>query len=307
MLVHQPVTYSYARYLSSKRTVDDRALNKDVVRRLEAVARQRSPLNVLEVGAGLGTMLARGLEWGLIQRASYALLDVDEGLLKDARAWLLQWARAQGFELELGSDALRIRRGATIDVSVSFVRTELGHYLAGGPARAPADLLIANAFLDLVDVPTLLPQLLALVAPGGVYWFSVNYDGETIFQPEHDCDARFMGVYHRSMDERVRFGRPAGSSKTGRLLFGQLRENGASVIAAGASDWIVFAQGGSYEADEGYFLHHIIYTIDEELKQHQEIDPTALAEWVARRHDQINRGQLCYIAHQIDFVGHARV
>jgi hypothetical protein len=47
---------------------------------------------VLEVGAGLGTMLARLIEWKLFARAEYVLLDVDPQLLQDASGWLRGWA-----------------------------------------------------------------------------------------------------------------------------------------------------------------------------------------------------------------------
>jgi SAM-dependent methyltransferase len=298
-----PAEYTYARYLSSKRSVDDRALNKDVVRQLEIAVKERAQLNVLELGAGLGTMLARLVDWGVIRHASYTLLDVEARLLDDARDWLAEWATSKGFEVKVDAGDLRIRREQEVDLEVSFSCAELGHYLEGNPSMQPVDLLIANAFLDLVDVPTLLPHMLRLLAPGGLYWFTINYDGETIFQPAHEHDQQFMRVYNRSMDERLRFGRAAGSSRTGRLLFGALAKSGASVSAAGASDWIAYGQGGRYEADEAYFLHHIIYTIDEELKRHAEIAAGALADWVALRHKQIECGELLYIAHQVDLFG----
>ena len=69
-------------------------------------------------------------------------------------------------------------------------------------------MLIANAVLDLVDVPAILPGLLRLLVPGGVYWFTINYDGESIFAPGHPHDDQVLQAYHRDMDERVRYGRP---------------------------------------------------------------------------------------------------
>ena len=50
-------------------------------------------------------------------------------------------------------------------------------------SRVPADVLIANAGLDLVDVPAILPGMSWLLVPGGVDWFTMNYDGESIFVP----------------------------------------------------------------------------------------------------------------------------
>ena len=65
-----------------------------------------------------------------------------------------------------------------------LVHAELGGYLEAAHG-ALADVLIANAVLDLVDVPAVLPGLLRLLVPGGVYWFTINYDGESIFEPGH--------------------------------------------------------------------------------------------------------------------------
>jgi hypothetical protein len=33
------------------------------------------------------------------------------------------------------------------------------------------------------------------------------------------------------------------------------------VLAAGSSDWVVFAPANGHPADEGYFLHDIVHTI----------------------------------------------
>lgn len=299
--------YSDARYLSSKRTVDDRALNKQVLDQLrrELGSLDVQTVKILEVGAGLGTMAARLVDWGYIRRASYVLVDQDRQLLVAAREWLASWAAERGFRTEPRAMSLAISGEGALDLTVSFVAEELEKYLDTAQKGA-FDLLIANAFLDLVDVPRVLPHLLGLLDPQGAYWVSINYDGDTIFCPEHEHDEAFMRVYNRSMDERVRFGVPAGSSKTGRALFGHLRAAGASIAAAGASDWIVFGQNGQYPADERYFLHHIIHTIDAELRKHPEVARHSLSEWVALRRQQIERGDLVYIAHQLDFVGRAR-
>src|SRR5204863_2669880 len=103
---------------------------------------------------------------------------------------------------------------------------------------------------------------------------------------------RFAEIYHRSMDERVRHGRKAGDSKTGRHLFGHLTASGATILAAGSSDWVVHSDGTRYEADEAYFLHHIIYTLESELLQHAELDPSAVRQWALDRHGLIERAEL---------------
>ncbi len=291
--------YPYDRYLTAKRTVDDRALNRPV---LAEVGRLIPPApRVVEVGAGLGTMVARLLEWGILDRGDYTLLDVDGGLLRDSRRWLAGWAAGRGLPVESSPDGLRI--GA---LRVRLVQAELGAHLDTRPADA-VDLLIAHAVLDVVDVPTVLPGLLRLLTPGGVYWFTINFDGETIFQPDHPADQLIMTAYHRHMDRRVRYGRPAGESRTGRHLFGQLRTAGSPALAAGSSDWVVHpGPDGRYPADEKVFLDCILRTIADALAEPDaRLDPTVLADWLAVRRDQLAAGELIYLAHQLDLAGRA--
>jgi hypothetical protein len=292
------MTSDYARYLAAKATVDDRALNRRVLAELCRLMPAGAP-QVLEVGAGLGTMVARLLDWGAVGAGEYILLDADRQLLACSRRWLLDWAAARGLRSDLLPDGLRVD-----DLRVRLVHAELGSYLEAGHG-ALADVLIANAVLDLVDVPTILPGLLRLLVPGGAYWFTINYDGESIFEPGHPHDELIMQAYHRDMDERFRYGRPAGESRTGRRLFHYLRAAGAPALAAGSSDWVVSAgPDGNYPGDEAYFLRSILNTIQNALANRWDrVEPAVLADWLAERGWQLAAGELVYIAHQLDFMG----
>ena len=292
------MTSGYARYLAAKTTVDDRALNQHVLAELRRLMPAGGP-RVLEVGAGLGTMVARLMDWGVAGTGEYILLDADRQLLDDSRRWLRDWAAARDLRSDLLPDGLRVG-----DLRVRLEHAELGGYLEAEHG-ALADVLIANAVLDLVDVPAILPGLLRLLVPGGVYWFTINYDGESIFAPGHPHDDQVLRAYHRDMDERVRYGRPAGESRTGRRLFHYLRAAGAPALAAGASDWVVSAgPDGSYPGDEAYFLRSILGTIQNALRSRPDrVEPADLADWLAVRGRQLAAGELVYIAHQLDFVG----
>jgi SAM-dependent methyltransferase len=292
------VTFDYARYLAAKTTVDDRALNRHVLAELRRLMPAGAP-RVLEVGAGLGTMVGRLMDWGAVGAGEYILLDADRQLLDCSRQWLCDWAATRGLRSGLLPDGVRVG-----DVRVRLVHAELGGYLAAAHGE-PADVLIANAVLDLVDVPAVLPGLLRLLVPGGVYWFTINYDGESIFAPGHPHDGKIMRAYHRDMDERFRHGRRAGESRTGRHLFHHLRAAGAPPLAAGSSDWVVCAgPDGNYPGDEAYFLGSILTTIRGALRNRQDrVEPADLARWLAERGRQLAAGELVYIAHQLDFVG----
>jgi SAM-dependent methyltransferase len=293
-----PMAFDYARYLAAKTTVDDRALNRHVLAELRRLMPASAP-QVLEVGAGLGTMVARLMDWGVVRAGEYILLDADRRLLDCSRRWLRDWAAARDLRSDVLPDGLQVG-----DLRVRPVHAELGGYLEAARGALP-DVLIANAVLDLVDVPAVLPGLLRLLAPGGVYWFTINYDGESIFAPGHPHDDQVMRAYHRDMDERVRYGRPAGDSRTGRRLFYYLRAAGAPALAAGSSDWVVSAgPDGKYPDDEAYFLRSILDTIQNALWSRQDwVNPADLAGWLAERGRQLAAGELVYIAHQLDFVG----
>jgi SAM-dependent methyltransferase len=297
------MTSGYARYLAAKTTVDDRALNRHVLAELRRLMPAGTP-RVLEIGAGLGTMVARLTDWGVVRAGEYILLDADRPLLDDSRRWLRDWAAARGLRSDPRPDGLQVG-----DLRVRLEHAELGGYLeaAHGAHGGPADVLIANAVLDLVDVPAVLPGLLRLLAPGGVYWFTINYDGESIFEPGHPHDEQIMRAYHRDMDERIRYGRPAGDSRTGRRLFHHLRAAGAPALAAGSSDWVVSAgPDGNYPGDEAYFLRSILSTIENALRSRPDrVEPADLAGWLAVRGRQLAAGELVYIAHQLDFAGRA--
>jgi hypothetical protein len=290
--------FDYARFLAAKTTVDDRPLNRQVLAELCRLMPAGAP-RVLEVGAGLGTMVARLVDWGLINAGEYTLLDVDRQLLDDSRRWLCDWAAARGVRSDPLPDGLRVG-----DLRVRLVQAELGSYLEAGH-RASADVLIANAVLDLVDVPAVLPGLLRLLIPGGLYWFTINYDGESIFTPDHPYDDQIMRAYHRDMDERFRYGGPPGESRTGRRLFHYLRTVGAPALAAGSSDWVVSARPDrNYPDDEAYFLRSILNAFQNALRNgEQRVEPARLADWLAVRGRQLAAGELVYIAHQLDFAG----
>lgn len=289
------MTGAYTRYLAAKKSVDDRALNGRVLDDVRGLITAGAP-RVLEIGAGLGTMVARLYDWGVVRAGEYTLLDVDGRLLRDSRTWLRTWAAARGVPAEPLPDGLRLG-----GLRVRLVEAELGGYLDTGRGAA-ADLLIAGAFLDLVDVPEVLPGLFRLLVPGGVYWFPITFDGESVFQPAHRHDDPVLRAYHRDMDERVRYGRPAGEARTGRHLFHQLRAAGAPPLSSGSSDWVVHAgPDGGYPHDEARFLDAILATVEDAVRDR--VEPAVLADWMAARRGQLADGELFYVAHQLDFAG----
>ncbi len=304
--------YSFIRYLAAKKTVDDRALNRQVWQALVDTlppAADGQAHRVLEIGAGIGVMLGRMLEWNLASRMDYLGIDAQPENIVEAQARLPAWAQTHGYQSTASHpNGLRLARGER-QAAVRFEAIDLFDWIRRErrqeEARSPWDLLIAHAFLDLVDLPSSLPQILALLRPAGVFYFTINFDDLTVLEPAVDpaFDELVNSLYHRSMNERRIAGRLSGDSRTGRHLFEQLRATEAEILAAGASDWVVFSHQGAYPADEAYFLHHLIWFFEDTLHGHPELDPHRFAAWLKARHAQIERGELVYIAHQLDFVG----
>ncbi len=289
-------TIDFTRYLASKRAVDDRALNRGVWQTLagalDGALPQDRPLRVLEVGAGIGTMVERCVEWGLFSRAdsdvSYTAIDSEQSNIEVARRRLAHLASG-------GEAGLRLR----------LETANLYEFAARGENRHRFDLIVAHALLDLLHLPAALPVLLQMVRPAGLFYFSINFDGATLFLPEVDpeLDAQIEALYHRSMDTRTADGQPSGDSRTGRKLFHALQACGAEVLAAGSSDWVVHPVGGAYPADESYFLSCILHFVETTLRGHPELHAGEFAAWLTTRRQQLARGELLYVAHQLDYCG----
>ena len=288
---------SFPRYLLAKQSVDDRALNRHVFETLSS----RLPselIDVIEVGAGIGTMAARLLRWGLLTRANYTLVDSMLENIDFAQTWLPRWAHENHFRWDQ-SERNRLRLfDDTHDLNITFICADMFDFIKTAPEKA--DLLIAHAFLDLLPMPESLPDLFSLLKPVGLAWLTLNFDGVTSLEPVIDpvLDAKIEQLYHQTMDERL----TGGDSQSGRHLFTYLKEAGATTLAAGSSDWVAYPHDGHYPADEAYFLHFILHFFEESLTGRPELDAPAFTAWLRERHAQIDQAELVYIAHQMDFL-----
>ena len=143
-----------------------------------------------------------------------------------------------------------------------------------------------------------MPKLFSLTK--NLAWLTVNFDGVTSLEPviDPELDAKIERLYHETMDTRP----SGGDSLSGRHLFGHLKQVGAQIEAAGSSDWVVYPVDGQYPAEEAYFLQFILHFFEESLGNHPELDKSAFANWLQKRREQVERGELVYIAHQMDFL-----
>jgi hypothetical protein len=291
------------RYLAAKKSVDDRALNRYVWESLCRVMPQAgrlAPIRILEIGAGIGTMLARAIDWGLLTgNATYVITDCVAGLLHEARHYLSNWAGRHGHHLSWSDDERGRLQTANAEVSLLFAVAGAKELADGCDGLGPFDLLIAHAVLDLIDFPALLPRLLLRLEGSGLAYLTGNFDGETVFLPEYDGEEEkeIIGRYHASMEARL-----SGASRTGRRLLTFLQTPGLELLAAGSSDWLVHPESGCYRDDEEFFLQAIIATVEQELRGKNGIPPAALRAWTDRRRQQVQAATLTFFARHLDFL-----
>lgn len=287
--------YSFPHYLLSKQSVDDRALNKDVFNALK-MNLPPNPMDIIEIGAGIGTMLTRLIDWKILNDANYLLIDEMAENIENASEWIPQWAQSAGLGVErIAQDQLRVF-DETRDIHIQLQRADIFDFIKTNPPNH--DLLIAHAVLDLFPMPESLPKLFSLTK--NLAWFTVNFDGVTTFEPGINAalDEKIERLYHHSMDTRS----TGGDSKSGRHLFKHLQNTGAELLAAGSSDWVVYPKNRKYPADEAYFLNFILHFIEETLGNHTDLEADEFTRWLKDRRAQIEGGELVYIAHQMDFL-----
>jgi SAM-dependent methyltransferase len=301
----KPEHYSFTRYLEVKAEIDNQALNQRVWAKLLEFLSNKEDLRIIEIGAGIGTMLERILSANLLRQASYTALDISPENLSIARTRIADWALNKNVKVnEISNNCFLLERHRQV-VSVKLRSADVLDYVEQSKNWKEYDLVIANAFLDLIDIPYLLPRLFRLLDQSGLFYLTINYDGLTILEPpiNDDLDHQILKLYNETMDYRTRRGLPSGDSQSGRHLFHQIQNAGGRILAAGSSDWVLYPGEKGYTEDETYFLHFIIHTIFMALENHSQINFMAFEEWINKRHEQIDSSELVYIAHQIDFLG----
>ena len=299
--------YNFERYLSAKKAIDDTALNHNVLDRLKAHLPQSSrssPLHILELGSGIGTMVERLVEWGLVQWVDYTAVDADEAITRSAGGRLERWSQEHGYKIAGDSPGRASIQSSACQISITFECADVHQYFEIQSGKKQWDLGVAHAFMDLVDPAETVPRFCQLIKPGGLIYLTLNYDAETVLLPpvDYSFDEKIMRLYNKSMDTRQFRGKKTGDSRAGRHLLLHLRQAKAEILAAGSSDWVVFPSSNGYTKDESYFLHFIVHTIFKELNGHASVDRRRLNSWADQRHAQVEKGELIFIAKQMDML-----
>ena len=266
------------RYLTAKRAVDERARDRRVRERLCRLLPGRPRVGEAGCGAGLAVPTLR--EWG-VTPASYLGVDTDPGIVAFARALAPRVLRRRGFE---AAGSVRFEADDALTALVEAAESGSGGF----------DLLFAQSFLDLVPLGEALDAFERALAPGGLAYAPLTFDGETMFLPEHPADERVLRAFHADIDAT-----PGRDSRAGRHLLDRLRERDAAVEAVAASDWIVRPDAGGYRDDERYFLAAIL---DFVAGADAVADVDGATAWLDRRRRQLAAGELTYVAHGYDLL-----
>jgi hypothetical protein len=289
-------TFSYPKYLSAKEEVDEKALNERVLRRFldELCQRTDGRPQILEVGGGTGAMLRRlmsRLEDTPKQELEYTLVEERKSNVDAAQSALRAWAQRNEYDLQKEGSYHYLLQNSQLDrIRVEFLVGDFFEYAARREERF--DAIIAQAVLDLVDLGRTFQDLRALLRDRGLWYLPMHFDGLTAFEPSIDpsVDQSILRSYHKSMAQ----------PQTGRRILSTLREGKSSLLKVGSSDWIVHSEETRYTDKEEYFLRSILQFIHDEIRQFAEISDDVLDEWIHRRKQQLEAGNLIYLAHQID-------
>jgi len=288
--------FSYPRYLAAKETVDERALNERVLRCFldQLTERTGATLRILEIGGGTGAMLRRLiplLERDSNQSMEYTLIDQRAENVEEGERALRFWAHSTEYDItKTGKREYHLNDGGFDHVRVQFIAGDFFEY--AGEGTEGVDAIVAQAVLDLVDLDRTFRHLRSRLRHHGLWYLPTHFDGTTTFEPivDPDLDRNIEQAYHRSMLD----------PHTGRHMLTALRTASASLLEVGSSDWIVFGSNGAYPKDEQYFLHSILHFIKNEVSTSDRVDTDDLEKWIRRRTQQVEAGDLIYLAHQLD-------
>jgi len=298
--------FHYPKYLESKQAIDDRALNRHVYETLtQHFPKQmpEHPLRILEVGAGIGTMIERLINWKMLQFAEYTAVDIDPVNIATLPQRLSTFAAIQKFDFKANENIKELRiSNQNTNILVRYVQQDFRDHIRSHESQNYYDVIISHAVLDILPLQESLNQLFNCLKPEGQFWFTLNYNGVTHFEPVLDpiLDNKIEQIYNQSMDQRTV---ETGGSETGRKLFKVIPQAGGRIQAVGSSDWVIHTQDAEFNSEEKYLLQCILQMVFDSVSSNGEISSTQLEKWYTRRLEQIEDGSLIYHAHQLDFCG----
>lgn len=297
------MSLDYPRYLKAKESVFERALNKRVFASFLDRLEERSfedPIRILELGGGIGSTVQRLFDRWTPRHVIYEIVDQSPENLSAARRHLNDYFQSRTFARSNRTRDRWVVETPKEQIDLRFKLKDAFEALES--TNAQYDVVIAQAFLDLVNIDALLDALTPVMRSGALGYFPMHVNGHTSFTPSAnpELDARIERIYHQSMDNRETPRGPAGGSRTGQQLIHALRHVDANVLGAGGSDWIVRAdENGRYPADEAHFMRCMLGFFKDEMTKH-DLGRNKVEGWMDARQRQLEAGSLVLVAHHLD-------
>jgi SAM-dependent methyltransferase len=289
-------------YLDVKFPLDERSLNPDARRVFFEELRARPQAAVLDLGAGAGANLRRLLAAGHPPQLSVTAVDLDAGLLALARQRTASLLKEQGLEVATTADGLEARKGRKA-VAFHFTLADLRDF--GTELAAAYDAVLAHAVLDLLPAATMARRIARWLAPGGLAYATLNYDGGTWLFPRYGdgpLEERILEVYDESMERRQVWGEPSAGARSGRRLHAAFLEAGLEMLAYGSSDWNLVPLRGAYQGHEAACLDYLLGLILGEAAASGEFAGADLEAWRSDRQRALAEARLGLVCHQIDLL-----
>jgi hypothetical protein len=292
-------TFNYPDYLSAKKSVDDKSLNQAVwsklINSIKAQQNKSGPMHILEIGAGIGTMIERFLEADLLTDCHYTAIEMESPFREVAFNRLKNWAILNNFSFdEINKEKITLTCDGK-NLELNWVITDVLNYHEMANKNTH-DLLIGHAIIDLLPVPQCMPTLLDYLKPGATFYFSLNFSGTTQFIPAHPFDEKISAAYHQDMDNRF----PQlkwQPSQTGVMLGNWLTTQGHTIIEQGLSDWNLPLSDLEPDTNR-LFINNILDTIENALK-----NLPGLEEWLKTRRTQLKTRELQLLVTNQDYLG----
>ena len=291
----------FSAYLDAKFALDSRSLNPTVLENLRRALALRSSLRCLDLGSGKGATIKRLVDLCPAASLEITALDLDPGLLTSGAEQLSQDFQKRGFQILRSATGL-VAQTRTRRISIAFACDSA---LIWNPGMGEFDLIAAHAFMDLMPLAALCEKVLALLKPAGIFYASLNYDGETALippYPEESLEREILEYYDLSMEQRRLDHAATGGAYSGRRLVGALSRSGFEIEAYGASDWEITPLRGQYRDRDAACLQALLDMIHAEAQDSGRFNPELLARWYRERCAAIDVVRLGMIVHQLDIL-----
>lgn len=280
-----------AEWLGLREPVDHRSRNQGLqVQVLNYLAQINtvSPgsVRLTDLGSGTGSNL-RALAPNLNAVQYWTLVDHDPTLLHTARNTLLAWADSEVNARIPGSSATTsaliqhlsiLKHGKSITVEFKCVDLYNDYQAV---LDAPADLITAAAFFDLVAEPWLAKFCAGLSKP---LYTVLTYDGIEQWLPPETLDADILKAFHQHQRSDKGFGSAAGPAAT-ECLQSLLKAHQFTTISA-PSPWILDHRDRS-------LIEHLSSGTASAVREIDTISSTLVNQWEQSR----QQASSCEIGH----------